>query len=427
MTSLADLPATTLLRRIQSGELTAVAVMEACLERIGAKENTVRAFAHLDSETALRSAKAVDASPAGGKLRGLPLGVKDILDVSGMPTGNNSPIWEGYRPRADAGCVALARREGAVVIGKTVTTEFATRKPGPTTNPHNPDFTPGGSSSGSAAGVAAGFFPFAFGTQTAGSIIRPAAYCGVFGYTPTHGLIHRAGMKVMSEELDTIGSIARTVADCALLVGAITGIDLGDPDQKPSRAPRLLLCLGPSAGMAEPDMRELMEHAAQAARSARADVVAREMPDVVAAAHAVHPIVMNGEGAQALAWEVTNHADQISEVLRTRLAEARDRPAEALTAARDAFRQARAAFPSAIDGFDAILTPSTSGEPPKRLDWTGDPAFSSLWTALHLPAITIPAGTGPQNMPMGLQMVCPHGKDRELLSWAAWMQAALTA
>jgi Asp-tRNA(Asn)/Glu-tRNA(Gln) amidotransferase A subunit family amidase len=425
MTSLADLSATTLLRRIQAGKTSATEVMEACLARIAAREPTLRAFAHFDAEAARQAARAADAAPAGGKLRGLPLGVKDILDVAGMPTCNNSPVWDGWRPRADAACVALARGEGAAVIGKTVTTEFATRQPGPTANPHNPAFTPGGSSSGSAAGVAAGFFPLAFGTQTAGSILRPAAYCGVVGYMPTHGLIHRAGMKVMSEELDTIGAIARTVADCALLISAVTGINLGEPERRPERAPRLMLCLGPTAGMAEPETLALMERAAEAARRAGAEVVACEMPAEVAAAHAAHPLVMNGEGAQALAWELADHFALLSEVLRTRLVEARARPAATLQAARATFRTARAAFPAVLKGFDAILTPATSGEPPEGLGWTGDPAFNSLWTALHLPCVTVPAGHGPRGLPLGVQLVGQQDDDCALLGWAEWMRDAL--
>jgi Asp-tRNA(Asn)/Glu-tRNA(Gln) amidotransferase A subunit family amidase len=427
MTDLADLPATVLLRRIQVGGTSAEEVMEACLARIAAREPALHAFAHFDAAAARQAARAVGAAPSGGKLRGLPLGVKDILDVAGMPTGNNSPIWEGWRPRADAACVALARGEGAVVIGKTVTTEFATRQPGPTANPHDPAFTPGGSSSGSAAGVAAGFFPLAFGTQTAGSILRPAAYCGVVGYMPTHGLIHRAGMKVMSEQLDTIGAIARTVGDCALLVSAITGTDLGEPERKAERAPRLLLCLGPAAKTARPETLALMERAVEAARRAGADIVAREMPLEVAAAHAAHPVVMNGEGAQALAWELANHPAQLSEVLRTRLLEARARPAEALATARAAFRTARAALPAVIEGFDAILTPSAAGEPPEDLGWTGDPAFNSLWTALHLPCVTVPAGTGPRGLPLGVQLVGHQGGDRALLSWAEWIRSVLAS
>ena len=193
----------------------------------------------------LDPALARSATARPGPLHGLPLGVKDVLDTADMPTGYNSPIWQGHRPRADAGAVAWARAAGAVVLGKTVTTEFATRYPGPTTNPHNPAHTPGGSSSGSAAGVAAGYFPFAYGTQTAGSVIRPAAYCGVVGYKPTYGTIERHGMKLMAFSLDTIGVMARSVADCALLTSAVSGRDLGE---LPDRVWRIGLCQSPRLG-----------------------------------------------------------------------------------------------------------------------------------------------------------------------------------
>jgi amidase len=342
-----------------------------------------------------------------------------------MPTENNSPIWQGWRPVADAACVALARAAGAVAIGKTVATEFATRHPGPTTNPHNPAHTPGGSSSGSAAGVAAGFFPLAFGTQTAGSIIRPAAYCGVVGYKPTHGLIHRAGMKMMSESLDTIGALARHVGDCALLVGAITGLDLGDPGRRLDRAPRLMLALGPMAAMAAPETAALMERAAEVARRAGAVVVARELPDPVAAAQAVHPLLMNAESAGALAWELATHPALLSEGLRTRLVEARAAGAEALMAARATCRVARAAMPAVFEDVDAILTPAAPGEAPEGLGWTGDPAFNAIWTALHLPCVTVPAGQGPRGLPLGVQLVGGHGADRQLLGIAEWVRAAL--
>ena len=214
---LADLTATAARARIQAGQLTPAELMEACLARVAEREPVLRALAYLDP--ALARASAAAARP--GPLHGLPLGVKDVLDTADMPAEYNSPIWRGNRPRADAAAVAWARAAGAAVLGKTVTTEFATRFPGPTANPHNPAHTPGGSSSGSAAGVAAGYFPFAYGTQTAGSVIRPAAYCGIVGYKPSYGTIERHGMKLMSFSLDTVGVLARTVADCALLVGAV--------------------------------------------------------------------------------------------------------------------------------------------------------------------------------------------------------------
>ena len=204
----------------------------------------MRAFAWFEADAARTAAG--DRPP--GPLHGLPVGVKDVLDTADMPSEYGSPIWQGWRPRADAAAVAWARAAGAVVMGKTVTTEFATRKPGPTTNPANAAHTPGGSSSGSAAGVAAGFFPLAYGTQTAGSVIRPAAYCGVVGYKPSFGTISRIGMKIMSDSLDTVGVMARSVADCALFAGAVSGRDLGDPDAKPDRAPRIGICRSPSLG-----------------------------------------------------------------------------------------------------------------------------------------------------------------------------------
>ena len=229
MSDPADLSATEARSRIRAGTLRADDLLEGCLARIAAREPALRAFVHHDP-VAVRA--AVRAAPAG-LLHGIPVGIKDVLDTYDMPSEYGSSIWAGHRPRADAAAVAWMRAAGGVAVGKTVTTEFATRKPGPTSNPHNPMHTPGGSSSGSAAGVAAGFFPLAFGTQTAGSIIRPAAYCGVVGYKPSFGLISRVGMKVMASGLDTVGMFARTAADCALLTQAVTGRDLGDPAENP--------------------------------------------------------------------------------------------------------------------------------------------------------------------------------------------------
>jgi len=429
MTDLTSLSATELARRLRAGQVSATAVMEAHLEAARAREPSLRAFAHLDERAALEGARAADrrlASGAGaGALHGLPLGVKDVLDVAGMPSGYGSPIWEGFVPRADSAAVALTRAAGAVVIGKTVTTEFATRRPGPTTNPVNPAHTPGGSSSGSAAGVAAGLFPLAFGTQTAGSVLRPAAFCGVVGYMPTHGAIHRAGMKVMSESLDTIGVLARTVADCALLVGAMTRAELGDPETRPERAPRLLLCLGDVA-QAAPETLALMERAAEAASRAGARVTRGEMPAVVTAAATAHPTVMHMESAQALAWELAHHRAQLSEVLREKLEPAAAMPAGALASAREAFAQAQAAFPGVIAEYDAVLTPAAPGEAPEGLGWTGDPVFNLLWTALHAPAVSVPAGLGPRGLPLGVQIVAAPGRDRDALRWAEWMRHAMS-
>ncbi len=238
------LTATELVRLIRAGSLNPVDLMEACLDRIAAREPEVRAFAHFDAEAARRAARSAPPGP----LHGLPVGVKDVLDTADMPSGYGSPIWEGWRPRADAAAVAWTRAAGGVVVGKTVTTEFATRKPGPTGNPHNLRHTPGGSSSGSAAGVADFFFPLAFGSQTAGSVIRPAAFCGVVGYKPSFGMISRVGSKLMSDSLDTVGVMARSVADCALFAAAVSGRTAGRPRRCARAAATSSACAGRISG-----------------------------------------------------------------------------------------------------------------------------------------------------------------------------------
>ena len=421
MTDTADLTATQALAAIRAGRLSAADYMEACLDRIAAREGTIRAFAWLDPGQARRAAAAARPGP----LAGIPIGVKDVIDTAEMPSQYGSPAWAGHRPRSDAACVAAARAAGAVVVGKTVTTEFATRHPGPTANPANPAHTPGGSSSGSAAGVGAGFFPIAFGTQTAGSIVRPAAYCGVVGFKPTYGTLHRAGMKVMSESLDTIGVMARSVADCALAMSAMSGLDFGAPDAKAPRAPRLALVMGPSADQAAPETVALIERAAEACRRAGATVTPLTLPAAMDAAYAAHPHVMNMESAEALGWELAHARAQLSEVLAERMDWARAQPMARLVEGRAAFAAARAAFPAAIEGFDAVLTPSAPGEAPEGLGWTGDPAFNTLWTLLHGPCVTVPAGTGPKGLPLGVQVAGRIGDDAAVLGWAAWVQAAL--
>ena len=427
MTHPADLTAAEAARRIRAGRLTAAALMEAHLDRIAAREPFVRAFTWFEPARAMAAARAVDRGGAPGPLAGIPFGVKDVLDTAEMPSQYGSPAWAGHRPRSDAACVALARRAGAVIMGKTVTTEFATRHPGPTGNPHNPAHTPGGSSSGSAAGVAAGFFPLAFGTQTAGSIVRPAAYCGAVGFKPSYGTLHRAGMKVMSESLDTIGVMARSVADCALAMAALTGADLGDPDSKPGRAPKLALVLGPATDVLAPETRALMERAAEACRKAGATVTPLEVPGAMRAAYDAHPTVMNAESAEALAWEMDHAKAQLSEVLRERMEWGAGQPRAALEAGRASFAAAQAALAGWTQGYDAVLTPSAPGEAPEGLGWTGDPACNTLWTLLHGPCVTVPAGTGPKGLPLGVQIAGRRGEDAATLAWAAWVAAAVNA
>lgn len=417
-----QLTATEAARRMRAGTLRPETLTEACLGRIAEREPAVRAFAWFDAAAVRRAA----ASAPTGPLRGLPLGIKDVLDTTDMPSEYGSPIWAGWRPRADAACVAWARATGAVAIGKTVTTEFATRKPGPTTNPANPAHTPGGSSSGSAAGVAAGFFPFAYGTQTAGSVIRPAAFCGVVGYKPSFGLISRIGMKIMSDSLDTVGVLARSVADCALLAGTVSGHDLGDPDTKPSAAPRIGLCRSPTWDLAAPETHALMERAASALSRAGAVVTDRELPRQFSALVQAHPIVMNSESGRALGWELANARDGLSPGLLERLEFGLGCTEAERTAAQHIFKRSQREFPAATEGLDILVTPAAPGEAPAGLEWTGDPAFNFIWTSLHVPCVTVPAGHGPNGLPLGIQIVGREGEDDVVLAWAQWVVAALS-
>ena len=417
----AKLTATEAVRLMRDRTLRPIEIMEACLERIGERELSVRAFAWFDADAARRAT----LSPQQGPLHGLPIGVKDVLDTADMPSEYGSPIWRGWQPRADAAAVAWARAAGGVVIGKTVTTEFATRKPGPTANPHNPRHTPGGSSSGSAAGVADFFFPVAYGTQTAGSVIRPAAFCGVVGYKPSYGMINRFGMKLMSESLDTVGVIARSVADCALFAGAVAGRDLGDPDARPDRVPRIGICRSPAWDAAAPETEALLPRVASALARAGATVVDRELSPGVAAIAAAHPIVMNNESGRALGWELAAARDGISEGLRERLEFGLSQSEAAVTEAHAVFERAQREFPACMEGLDALVTPSAPGQAPAGLGWTGDPVFNLIWTSLHVPCVTVPAGAGPAGLPLGIQIVTRIGEDRQALAWAQWVAAAI--
>jgi Asp-tRNA(Asn)/Glu-tRNA(Gln) amidotransferase A subunit family amidase len=415
------LTATQATRLIANGALSPVELAEACLERLAVRDPELRCMAYVDPEAVRRAAGA--APP--GRLHGLPIGVKDVLDTADFPTEYNSPIWRGHRPRADCAAVAWTRAAGGVVIGKTVTTEFATRHPGPTKNPHNHEHTPGGSSSGSAAGVADFCFPLAFGTQTAGSIIRPAAYCGVVGYKPSFGTISRIGMKLMSDSLDTVGVMARTVADCALFAGAVAGRDFGDPERHPGAAPRVGVCRTPFWESADGATQALLEQVTGVLARAGAAIQARELPPIYAALAEAQPLVMNAESARALGWEMIQHRDQLSETLRERMEWGLAQPPAAVDAARATFASLQAQFPAVMEGVDILLTPSAPGEAPKGLGRTGEPIFNALWTAVHVPCVTVPAGAGSMGLPLGIQIVGRLGEDRQVLAWAQWVAAAL--
>jgi len=357
-------------------------------------------------------------------LQGLPIGVKDVIDTADMPTEYNSPIYRSHQPRADAACVASARARGAVVIGKTVTAEFAYRHPGPTTNPLDPTRTPGGSSSGSAAGVAAGCFPLAFATQTGGSTIRPAAFCGVVGYKPSFGLISRVGVKPLSDSLDHVGVIARSVADCALLAAAASGQDLGAPERAQAAAPRIGVCRSPAWPAASPDTQALLERVAAQLGRAGAHVEARELPPQYAELEQAHSTTLAVEAAHGLAWELNTAPDMLSDTLIETLRWGLAQPPAALLTARKTLAGLRLDFDAFMQGLDILVTPSAPGEA-LALDSTGDHAFNRLWTALHVPCVTVPAGTGVRGLPLGIQIVGAYGSDRATLARAAWVESAV--
>ena len=273
--------------------------------------------------------------------------------------------------------------------------------------------------------MADGFFPLAYGTQTAGSVIRPAAYCGVVGYKPSFGMINRFGMKLMSESLDTVGVMARSVADCALFAGAVAGRDLGDPDAGRSGRRASASAARRPGTSALPETQALLPRVASALARAGADVVDRELSPGVAAIAAAHPIVMNHESARALGWELANAREQISEGLRERLEFGLSQTEAAVAEAHAVFERAQRAFPACMEGLDALVTPSAPGQAPEGLEWTGDPAFNLIWTSLHVPCVTVPAGAGPDGLPLGIQIVTRIGEDRQALAWAQWVAAAI--
>ncbi|MBR0896074.1 amidase [Bradyrhizobium tropiciagri] len=416
----ARLTATEASRLIQSGKLKPADLLEACLARIAERETKVQAFAFIDPAQP-RAAKSLP-----GPLHGIPVGVKDVFDTADMPTEHGSPIWKGWRPKTDAAVVNLTRNAGAVVIGKTVTAEFAIRTPGPTAHPQTLRHTPGGSSSGSAAGVADFFFPLGTGTQAMGSLIKPAAYCGVVGFKPSFGLINRGGVKLVSETLDTVGIIARSVADCALYVGAISGQDLGNPDLRPEHAPRIGVCRSPAWGKAQPETQRLVTNVTATLARAGALVSDYELQSDFSSAFQTFSHVLNREAAQGLGWELTHARDQVSHTLLEQLDAGLAVTWEQYSKALAALAQVRERFSSTLGDLDILITPAATGEAPEGFSSTGDSSFNSLWTALHVPCLTVPAGTGANGLPLGIQVIARRGDDRAALAWAQWIASALS-
>jgi amidase len=413
------LSATEAVAAIEAGTLTAQQLVRDCLDRIAERDPTVKAWAHLDQALAMAQAKAADGAK-GGLLRGVPIGVKDIIDTHDMPTGHNSPIFEGRRTFGDAACIALCRDANAVILGKTVTTEFANRHPGPTTNPHNPAHTPGGSSSGSAAAVADGHVPVAFGTQTGGSVIRPAAYCGVVGYKPTFGDFSRVGIKMQCHSLDTLGLMARTLDDIALLRAAVLKLPPVKVDASIA-APRIGFCRTPVWDEASNDTKALLEGTASSL--AAVDVsFAAPFADILDD----HAAIMGWECVRNYADERLRNPDKMSrEIMEGPIKRGLTVTFEQYVAAQRKTTAFKAHVDSLFDTVDVLLCPSAPGEAPQGVEFTGDPRFNSIWTLAGTPCVTLPAGTGTKGLPLGLQLVGLRHEDDRLLAIAAWVAAHL--
>jgi Asp-tRNA(Asn)/Glu-tRNA(Gln) amidotransferase A subunit family amidase len=407
-------------RRIAAGEVTSVALVAACLERISERDDAVRAWAHIDAGAALAQARERDAAPAPlGPLHGVPVGVKDIVDTADLPTECGTPIYAGRRPGRDAACVARLRAAGAVVIGKTVTTELAYFRPGKTRNPAAPDRTPGGSSSGSAAAVADSQAPLAIGSQTAGSVIRPAAYCGTLGFKPTRGLVDLTGVKALSAELDTLGWFAREVEDLELLGLVLAGAwpELGGGGDAP---PAFAFARTPWWERADDDGHRAVEDAARRLEDGSARVRELDLPERFAALPEAQEQLMAFDMARSLAWELEHHAGELSDVLRALLERGQAIAREDAERAVALGAECRALLAEHLDEGEALLVPAVAGEPPP-LDAgnTGDPLFCRAWTLLGVPALAVPAGTGASGAPIGVQLVAPAGADTALLGAGA--------
>jgi Asp-tRNA(Asn)/Glu-tRNA(Gln) amidotransferase A subunit family amidase len=416
------LSALDLARRIECGELSPAAVVDLCARAIAAREPEIGAFTALDLAAAQRRAQAADL--ARSPLRGLPVGMKDIFDTVDFPTAYGSPIYAGHRPKADAAMVALVLRAGGIILGKTVTTEFAGLQPAGTRNPRNPTHTPGGSSSGSAAAVAAGMVPIAFGSQTGGSVIRPAAYCGIAGYKPSFRILPTVGMKCYAWSLDTVGLFGAGVADVAFAAAAVTGRDLRIDDLS-SGAPKVALVHSHLWPEASADMQDAVEQAARVAEAAGARVRELELPPIFEAAVLAHGTIHDYEVYRALASEFDRHREQLGPILREQLESAAAIAHDAYDEARRTTRRARQQFADLMADTDVILTPSAPGAAPHGLGSTGKPTFNRLWTLLGPPCINVPGLSDRNGLPLGVQIVGRFARDKRALEAAAFLERAL--
>ena len=439
-TKLAAAGAVELRDRLASGAIRAAELAEVLIARVAAVEPDVRAFAWFDPDHVRTQAEERDRLRRAGRpigpLHGLPVALKDIIDTAGIPTCNGTVLDEGRKPWKDAAIVERLKAAGAVIMGKTVTAELAYLTPGRTRNPANPAHTPGGSSSGSAAAVAAGMVPLAVGTQTGGSVIRPAAFCGTVGYKPSFGAIPRTGVLSQSPRLDTVGVFARSVSDAALLAETLFGWDAGDVATAPAPHPQLL-----ATAIAEPPLKPVFafvrtpfwDRADADTHGAWAELVEllgeqcfeAELPAAFGDAGVLRERINLAEMAKAFHHYARRGAESLSPRLRAALADGDAIPARDYLAALDWPAVYNAALDEILDRCDAIITPAAPGPAPRSLETTGASIFNAIWTLCGLPAVTIPAFAAENGMPMGVQLVGRRGDDGRLLRSAHWLSRFL--
>jgi len=421
---------------IRAGEITSEQLVQACLDHIADVEDTVRAWAFLDPEHALKQARDADLALRKGEalspLHGVPVGVKDIFDTDDMPTEDGTVLHVGRKPAIDATVVSLLRAAGAVIMGKTVTAELAVYAPGKTTNPHDPARTPGGSGSGSAAAVAAHMAPLAIGTQTNGSVIRPASYCGVCGYKPTHGLISRHLVLQQSRPLDQVGVFGRTIEDVALITEQLMAFDEHDPDTRPRARPKLIETMVQEPPV-PPELAfvktPVWDHADKDTQAAFVDLVEHlgeniaevTLPAMFNDAISWHRTIMEADLARSFKREYENGKDKLSAILCEMIERGQSCLAVDYNDAVGQVSVLNGVLAQIFEKYDAIVTPATTGEAPIGLESTGSPIFCTIWTLCGTPAITLPLLQGASGMPIGVQLVGPKGDDARLLRTARWL------
>jgi len=409
-------------RLLSLGELTAERLVRSCLDRIEARNPEVQALVAFDAGKALRYARQKDGEPYAPHLHGIPFVAKDIFETADFPTEYGSPIYAGHQPTADAACVSQFRAQGGVLIGKAATSEFATRKPAATRNPLRLTHTPGGSSSGSAAAVADFMAPFALGTQTTGSIARPASYCGVVGFKPTFDLFNRTGLKPTSHSQDTIGLLTRTVRDAFFITFNDTGFDA---EVARAGAPRFALCRSSQWDEVDAAFGQAVERLGAALSRAGRPAAELRLNATLESLIAVQEQIFVYEAAWALAHERQHHGELISDILRDRLATAAGIDRDAYLRLRTAAEQARCEADALFRDADVLVYPATEGSAEEGIAYSGSPRFAALWTLLHLPTVVVPFGRAANGMPFGVQLVGRFGQDRGLLAAAEILRGYL--